>query len=349
MTNQKESMQKRTIFFNEELHKYTDEYNNTYTSVTQCISKVEPEYDTDFWAWYRFLDMKNKKPRPYLKERIIEFNLGHERRRHTIPQFNSGVIGSLNEVKKIKEDWLSIAEEACTWGTNKHNYLEHCIDCITNTKKSTIDIIPYDNAQFDYRFKVTNLKELESSPLQITYPKIYNLIKKYVLDGWVLYAEKRVYSSYHLIAGTIDLLLVRDNECYIIDWKTNRKPLKFESGYYRKEWNSDRTKKIETDTWVSTKDKFLNPLNLVTYSKGNIYTLQLSSYLYLCYLWGLKPKGATLVHIRPQVDAKGEIIKDNDGNRIEHEPELYEMPIWANEVKLLFQHIRQKNGVQKIQ
>jgi len=328
-------MIKKHISFNEALHRYTDEDNKVYTSVTTLIGMVEPKYDEEFWAIYRVVEQKGYKPRPFLNERIIEIMWEGRRKKFFLSAFLNGLLPVNKEAFQVKKDWEDIKDAACRWGTTKHAFLEDSLNKILNTGKYSIDAIKENTEHKGFAFKVTNRTELAESPLRFAYPLIYRQICKYIDEGWTLFSEKRVYDAEYQIAGTIDLLLVKDGCCFIIDWKTNRKPLKFISGYYKKVWNHDRTEKIETKDWVDTTDKMLYPLINVPHCKGSTYILQLSLYHYLCFRWGLKPVGTLLVHIRPKLDASGKPMLDAAGDRIEEEPEFYELPIWRNEVKLL--------------
>lgn len=329
-------MEKRVIKFDVDAHRYSDEYGKVYTSVTQLIGKVEPKYDEEYWSIYRTLDQRGFNPRPFVETRMIEILFHGKRRKFLIPDLIKNL--PVNEWRSVVvNDWEAIKVEACRWGTTKHEFLEDNLNKILNTTSVTVDMIKRNTEEFGYAFKVTNRKELEESPLKFAYPSIYREICKYIEDGWTLFSEKRVYSASYQIAGTIDLLLVKNGECFIIDWKTNREPLKFAPGYYKKVWNADKTKKIKTNEWVDTKDTLLYPLKSVSYCKGSIYTLQLSSYHYLCYMWGLRPIGTLLVHIRPKLDSQGEILLDTNGDRIEEEPEFYKLPIWRKETQILFQ------------
>ena len=329
-------MEKRTIIFNEAEHSYTDEYKIKYTSVTQLIHKVEKPYDSEYWSVYRSLEQAGYKIRPFPEERKIEVLYNGKRQKFDLAVYLNGLLPVNIEAVEVRQDWEDIKDTACRWGTTKHEYLEGNLNKIANTTKYSIDTIKENTYKHGFAFKVTNEQELEQSPLRHSYPSIYREILRFIKDGWTLFSEKRVYDAYYQIAGTIDVLLVKDGMCYIVDWKTNRKQLKFESGYYRKVWNADRTKKIETDEWIKRDDRLMYPLANVPACPGSIYTLQLSSYHFLCHRWGLKPVGTMLVHIRPRVNKDGEILLDAKGDRLEYEPEIYELPIWYNETKLLF-------------
>ena len=46
-------MELRQISFNEELHRYTDEYSSEYKSVTTVIHDYVPEFDKEYWSKYK--------------------------------------------------------------------------------------------------------------------------------------------------------------------------------------------------------------------------------------------------------------------------------------------------------
>ena len=127
----------------------------------------------------------------------------------------------------------------------------------------------------------------------------------------------------------------------ILDWKTNKDPLKFTPGYYKKEWNADRTKKVKTGQWVPKNDRLLHPLSNVPYCKGMIYTLQLSMYAFMCELWGYEVAGIVLCHIRPELDENKEPryeIVDGQKQRVEMPPEFYKIDYLREEVYTLLEY-----------
>jgi hypothetical protein len=311
-------MEKRIISFNEELHRYTDEYNVVYTSVTQKIGSIEKKFQTEFWSIYRALDQLGYKVRPFPEHDSIEINKCRYDYK-IIPKIMPDVKLTTTNVNT---EWDYERDSACEWGTSKHSYLEDCVNRISPDSEKIVYSSNLKNLGF--KFKVTNLNELEHSPLKVTYPAIYDILKQLIDGGYTLYAEKRVYSAQHRIAGTIDLLAVKGNKFYIVDWKTNKDKLKFVSGYYKKAWNSDRTKKIKTSEFIATNDTFLKPINDIPACKGNIYMLQLSLYALLCEMWGLECLGLILCHIRPLMI--NDVVQLNaDGSRIELPPEIYQM------------------------
>ena len=249
---------KRSIKFNEELHRYTDEDNNVYTSVTTLIGKYCPKFDEDFWA----------------KKKSLETGLS---------------------VSQIKANWKDIRDAACERGTREHKMLEDSINGYNNNADFKFDDIKkscFKNLSLQAINK-SNIYILANSPLTEKYPDIYRFLKEYIDKGFTLYAEKRVYWYPNLIAGTIDCLLVKDKQFYIVDWKTNKEPLKFKSGYYRK------VNGIKTNDWVDKKEYLLKPLQYLEHCKGIVYTMQLSIYAYILELWGFKCMGLILFHMMP--------------------------------------------------
>jgi len=331
------TMQQRTITFDPGPHTYTDETGAPYISVTTLIGSVEPEYPARFWAMYRAVDQVGiYKPRPFLEHDSIEVTFRGKRIKFGLDALYNGVIPLNKSAASINAEWEEEKDLACEWGTNKHDYLEGCINKFATTNHVNVHEIYERSNSLGFAYKVTNMEELEASPLRLMYPTIYEQIARYIKAGWIAYAEKRIYSSIHKVAGTIDLLLVKNGKFLIIDWKTNKDKLTWEAGYYKKEWNADRSRKVKTSEFIKRNDCFLFPLNKLPLCKGNIYTLQLSLYTYICELWGLKSVGTLLCHIRPHLSNDGEVLYEADGiTRKEHEPEFYKIAYKKAEVARL--------------
>lgn len=252
-------MIKRTISFNEALHSYTDEENNPYTSVTQIIGKYEPPFDVEYWS----------------KQKAIEYRL---------PQ------------SVIKQNWKDINQYACEKGNRIHKIPETSVNEATgrieNSPKVkgllTVVGIPLNTKGLTN----VDLDVFAQSSLAKLYPEIFEYLKKLILQGCTIYVEKRVYWYEYLVAGTIDCLVIKGKQFMIVDWKTNKDELKFESGYYKK------VNGIKTDQWVKTNDKMLSPINYLPKCKGTTYTIQLSLYALILELWGMECIGLVLFHIR---------------------------------------------------
>lgn len=287
------------IYFDEKLHRYTDEYGNVFTSVTTVIGKYVEEFDTEKMAEICEKIGKNPSHPKYLKYR--------------------------NKTKRqLIKEWASITREALDKGNRRHNYLEDAIKSSNNYKRvkgkfinDRIFTIP--DIIKNPLVGVVTLDKLKELGLDSRYPIIFNIIESFVNDGWKLYAEIGVYNLDYLVSGLIDLLLVKDNDFFIIDWKTNKAPIKFDSGYFEKDVNGNLTDKFIIDGKV-----LKYPLNHIPASTGHKYSLQLSGYAHLTELFGLNYVGTILCHIR-DIDNK-EVV------------ELVKMKYLKNEIKSLFEH-----------
>jgi hypothetical protein len=330
-------MKKVQIYFEPIEHKYTDDEGNVYTSATQLIDKYKPKFHKEFWAFYRAVDQEYgmlSKPRPDIPNRIwcktYPSDVG---RYYTLPELAAGIINLRKHPDLITQEWLEVAHAACERGNKEHDYLENCVNGIYNEK--TVDHTLAVNELPSFALAIKDIKALENSPLAKTHKPVFELFKKLLHRGFTLFAEKRIYSYEHQISGMIDILAVNaNNEFYIVDWKTNKDPLKFKSGYYIKEWNRNRTEKIKTDQWVDKDERMFAPIDDLQNCKGTLYSLQLSLYARLCELWGLKCLGLVLCHLRIEVKDKKEI---------HHDPIFYDIPYLKSHIdKILSQHEKKK-------
>lgn len=275
-------MQKRNIQFDEVLHKYTDEDNNPYTSVTTLIGEYTPQFNKDYWS-----------------------------------KFKANQTGLSQQ--QVLENWNQITKEACERGSKEHKMLEDSVNNAVGRTSKELLLVTALNRLTGAEFTNLNLDILAHSELAKKYPQIFIYLKSKVNAGWKIYVEKRTYSYEHLVAGTIDCLLVKGKEFIIVDWKTNKKELHFKSGYYKKVGG------IESTQWVDTNDRMLGPLSHLQHCKGVIYTLQLSLYAFILELWGLKCVDLVLYHLRP-----------------DHEPRAYNIIYDRTSVELLMIHHKNK-------
>lgn len=296
----------RKIYFDESLHKYTDEYSNTFTSVTTVIGKYTEKFDSENVA--RICERIGKNP-------------NH-------PKYNKY---KGKTAKQLLNEWNNITQEALDKGNKKHNYLEEVIKKSNNYKRvegkfinDRIFTIPdiIDNPLVG-QITTETLWELE---LDTKYPIIFELICGFVNDGWKLYSEIGVYNVNHLISGLIDLLLVKDNSFVIMDWKTNKSDITYKSGYFEKD-----DKGNITDKFIEDNKTLLFPLNYMPASVGHKYSLQLSSYASLVEKFGLKCKGIILCHIQEKDDE--EIVTP------------LSIKYYKSDVELMFNHHTSKNRV----
>jgi hypothetical protein len=326
-------MKKVKIYFDEPTHTYTDDEGNKYTSVTTYIDEFKKKYDSEFWAMYRALDQMNYKIKPNPSTRKIWVQTGRGKGKwYGLTELYAGIFPTKKRPQEIQQEWKQTGVVACERGNHKHNFLEDCINDFYNSQGKSADISRVAADQ-GFILQVRSVAELEGSPMADMEPEVYDMLKRVVADGYTLFAEKRVYSYEHRISGTIDVLAVNDaGEFWIIDWKTNKDPLLFESGYFKKVWDTGRKKKIKTSEFVKKNDRMLPPLSHLHEAKGTLYTLQLSLYAYICELWGLKCKGLVLTHIRPILDVYDEEIPDENGNVQFYKPEFYQLNYLKDEI-----------------
>lgn len=254
------------LYFKEEGHKYNDSLGNSYTSVTTLIhDNYVPKFNKKYWL--------HKKAR----------ELG------------------VSE-KTLEKQWQAITDEACARGTVTHNGLEDAIKEVSMFKSA----IQYLNNISDGRVvTVADIPFFNVKPLDIEkfkeatnnkYPEIYRVFQFYIDRGYTIYSEIGAFLIDYRLSGTIDVLCVRDTDFVILDWKTNRNGLQFESGYFRKD-KSIKPAQL-TNEYVKKSEYMLPPLNYLPNCNGYHYTMQLSMYARMVELiLGIPCVGLGLCHI----------------------------------------------------
>ena len=128
------------------------------------------------------------------------------------------------------------------------------------------------------------------------YPDVYKVFDYYISNGYKIYSEIGIFLPHVLISGTIDILILREDQFVIGDWKTNRGGLKFESGYYKKDKSTKPPQ--TTDIWVPKTEGLLPPLAHLPNCNGSIYNMQLSVYAFAVEtILGIPNAGLWLCHI----------------------------------------------------
>lgn len=151
--------------------------------------------------------------------------------------------------EQVLEMWKKKNELSKERGTRIHLLIEHMLNF-----KPTVS-------------KMDSLYTLSDEELNIL-----KYVKKQSFNKHFFKCEEIVYSSKYLIAGTIDLLVIKDNKFTIHDWKTNQKELTTNYG-----------------------DKFYITNDPVTSLQE--YTYQLSIYAYLVeQLLNIKCSGLYIHH-----------------------------------------------------
>ena len=275
------------LYFDEGPHKYTDSNGNEYISTTTIIGQYAPKFDTKFWA------------RKKAKEQGVS-------------------------EKQILEQWDKIKNEACERGTDTHNSLENAIKDVSQFKEAIRYLSKTETGRC---ITVSDIPYLTIKPLDIDkfkqatnnkYEEIYRVFEFYTNKGYTIYSEIGVFDPVLLISGTIDILCIRDNDFVILDWKTNRDGLKFESGYYKKDKTTIPNQL--TNEWVRKNDKMLPPLNHLDECNGSHYTMQLSIYARLVErILEIPCVGLGLCHIGSPfvLNEYGQPFRDKDGYHVD--------------------------------
>lgn len=302
------------LFFNEESHTYTDGKTN-YVSVTTLIGGFDEAFDADYWAMYRALEQNESyKAVPFPTKKQVRINYGGANVTLNLNIFKGGYIPVYKSLEEIKNEWIKNGEMASTEGSKEHSYIEDIInECSTEN-------VNYENAKFNSilkgSYKKVDLRKLVSSKLRTSHELVLKTLVFYLQKGYNLLTEVRIYDSEYKVAGTIDALFVKGKDVVVMDWKTNKEDIKFVAGSYKKEWNAFRTKKIRTDVFNKRSTKMKAPLNDLYSCKGNLYTMQLSTYAYILERWGFNVQGLILVHIKPETNSEDDIIYDEFNNRV---------------------------------
>lgn len=254
------------LHFEEDGHRYTDTLGRSYTSVTTLIhDNYVPKFDKKYW----------------LRRKSKELGVSE---------------------KTLAKQWQDITDEACARGTKTHNGLEDAIKDVSMFKNAIKYLKNIDNGRV---VTVADIPNFSAKPLDVEafkeatnnkYEEIYRVFQFYTDRGYTIYSEIGMFLIDYLISGTIDILCIRDNDFVILDWKTNRNGLQFESGYYKK----DKTTKPAqlTNQWVSKKEYMLPPLNYLPNCNGYHYSMQLSMYAKgVELILGIPCMGLGLCHI----------------------------------------------------
>jgi ATP-dependent exoDNAse (exonuclease V) beta subunit len=213
-------------------------------------------------------------------------------------------------------EWEITTKEACLRGNIIHNELEDSI----NKSAGNIKLNDFINKGGEKKLFIDK-QDLDATELKEKYPEVYLRLNAYINAGFTIFSEKRVWLEEFLIAGTIDVPIIKDNRFVILDWKTNKAELHRTAGYYKKVNRGGVW--VKSDEWVTTDETLLAPLNNVPASKFHKYAMQLSLYAYILEQWGyiLLKDALEIIHFMPN-----------------KRPVLIKIPYLKNEVMLMLQH-----------
>lgn len=272
---------KHLMYFNEELHKYTDDLGNPYTSTTQLLHKYIPEFDTKGTAL-----RCSRSP----KSKYYGWN-----------------------VDQIMKDWKDITKISLDIGNKTHNYLENNIKAasryhkVTGEREGSFQIYTVEDVLDDIDRGNCDLDTFREFDMHIKYPKVYRLLEILVSQGWRMFAEVCVFHKEFLISGLLDLLLINPDLGMFItgDWKTGKHSLtpyndpnnKWKSGYYVKDSLGRQTAEYRfTEQYMNV------PLHSFQSSTYVHYMFQTGIYTYLTKrLSNLENKGILLCHINEHI------------------------------------------------
>ena len=309
----------RTIYFNEEAHKYTNELGIAYTSTTTVIKKYEVE--KDFEGIAKACERIGQNPR-------------HPKYEHYKGK----------TWQQLIKQWDKTTKDSCEFGTKKHSYLEQAVKNSNGYNRNGNGYIDDKIATLDeiiarHNYGRVTIEDFRNTGIDIKYPDIFNIIVGITKAGYYIYAEIGVYDDAYGISGLIDILCINHKtlEFIILDWKTNKAPIRFDSGHYEKLKDG----RLDFDKWKSTNDKMQYPIDTLDDSTGNHYALQLSTYAYLVTTFGYTFKGIILCHIRPIEEP---FKPREDWNEI---VEVYKIPYIEKEVKLMMNHFMMNNREQQ--
>ena len=290
------------IHFDPGPHKYYDDNGLVYTSVTTLIGGYKKPFNKRYWSMYTAIKETGATLRPDMKsEKFITINnkLFHIDELYKDPS-------AIKIAVKVEQEWLRKTEIACERGNNIHDSLENNInESKGDIKGETNHIIQPTHSLSGELIVLRTKHDLEKTGIQDRYPSIYLRLLKFINMGCTLFAEKRIYTIAYQVAGMIDVLIVKGKMFAILDWKTNKDELIFESGYFKKIKNTEG-QWVKGNQFIRTDNRLYAPISHLPECKGMVYSLQLSLYAYIMILWGYKlaSNGLEICHIRPNMEPK---------------------------------------------
>lgn len=296
------------LYFEEKGHTYKDDTGRIYTSATTLIHKYINQFDAKAIA-------------------LACEKIGRNPKHPKYEMYKGKLAWQL-----IKE-WDKECDRACTDGTAKHDTLETWIKS-ANKMQIKLDnigsrIYTVDDIIENPEYGKLNISKLKNHIVYKEHPQIYNILLQLSKLGYYIYPEVGVYDSKYMICGRIDVLCINHEigRSIILDWKTNKAPITFESGYYNKFKNGF----IDISSWHKDDKFFKYPLEKLSDSIGNHYAMQLSIYAKLVEGFGYKHEGSILCHLRP--------IESEDKPRDEWDTDItfLDMPYLKSESQLLFE------------
>lgn len=231
--------------------------DNKVVYVTDLVKNYSPEFNEEFWSGYRALEsIMDKELWKELRDILLRRKLIDE---VILEKYDINASDFIAAKNRILEEWRKKSEEASERGKLVHDMLRDKISSGNfNYKKLGVD------DEFSYSEKKKTLSNG-------AYPE---------------FSVKMDCGEYFSLSGRIDLLLVKDNKVWIVDYKTVEK--------IRMKTNFDlRRKKTR---------RMYYPMSAFDDSNFNHYQLQLS--LYALMVERIYPEvtieGLMVVHYDPK-------------------------------------------------
>ena len=238
-------------------HDYHDELGNKYTSTTTLIGKYHEDFKTDDIAAACERIGRNPAHPKYYKYKGMK-------------------------AWQIKKQWDLQKKEGCDNGNYHHDRLELNInfskyinkpnlgESIYGVRLYTIDDVVNKDSNFG---KMDLAKLIENRELD-DYPEIKDMLIVLVKDGFEIYAELGLFNTKYRISGLGDIIPIRKNEFYMLDWKTNKVPIVNRAGYFEK----DEAGNIMLESFIEKDTRMLHPIGHQLDCNFIHYGLQLNTY-----------------------------------------------------------------------
>ena len=188
--------QNGNIAFNEDSHVYWDiTTNNKFISVTTLIEKFAQPFDKDFWSKYKALEKLLPPDAWKIEKKSILAT--HKIPKEILNTYNISELDLNRTQQDILDEWDKTNAESCERGTKIHADLENSM----YKMGANVSLKKFGVGGKFVCDKGRTALDLENG----VYPEY--LISRVSPDGALR------------IAGQIDLLVKKDNEIYILDWK----------------------------------------------------------------------------------------------------------------------------------
>lgn len=183
--------------------------------------------------------------------------------------------------EQILEEWHKISSEACSHGTERHEFGESCFYFMTGQYDLILDnfkdrLVPPETEEGKWGFRAVYNKE-------IAIIKFWNDLPECVVP---ILAETKVYDEALGYSGTFDILFYYDNE-------KDERVSKPDSGLWIYDYKSNK------DLYKNFNKRLLEPFTDLIDMPLSLYKLQLSLYQNCIELLGMNVVARTIIWVKP--------------------------------------------------